>query len=175
MKIICISGKAGSGKDTCARMLRAELQANGSKVLLVHYADLLKFICCEFFGWNGEKDKKGRTLLQYVGTDVIRRTDPDYWVAFIAHILSLFPDEWEYVLIPDTRFPNELSYLQNRGFKVAHVRVVRPGSSGGLTAAQLAHTSETALDGVEPDFVIDNRGDLEELKEQVLALMPELS
>lgn len=164
MKVICISGKAGSGKDTCARMLEADLQANGCKVLLVHYADLLKFICRTFFDWNGEKDEAGRSLLQHVGTDVIRREDPDYWVRFIADVLRWFPCEWDYVLLPDARFPNEINVLRERGFDVTHIRVVRDGYTGSLTGEQMAHASETSLDGVQPDILVVNNGGLEDLR-----------
>ena len=101
MKILCISGKAQHGKDTTANYLYNELKDKGYKVMITHYADLLKFICSNMFGWDGKKNEKGRHLLQYVGTDIIRKQKPDYWVDFIISILELFPNEWEYVLIPD--------------------------------------------------------------------------
>lgn len=167
MRVICFSGKAGSGKDTSAGMFKQILQDNGSKVLLIHYADLLKFICRAFFGWNGEKDASGRTLLQHVGTDVVRKETPDYWVDFIADMLRRFPEEWEYVLIPDARFPNEIDVLRERGFDVTHVRVVRDGHTGGLTGEQMAHASETSLDDVQPDITIINDGSLEGLEQQI--------
>ena len=106
MKIITISAKAKNGKDFCASLIKQKLESRGNKVLIAHYADLLKYICKTFFGWDGKKNQEGRTLLQYVGTDVIRQKNPDYWVNFIVSILNLFPNEWDYVLIPDTRFPN---------------------------------------------------------------------
>ena len=44
MKVITISGKAQNGKDTTAGLLKAALEADGYKVLITHYADLLKYI-----------------------------------------------------------------------------------------------------------------------------------
>lgn len=63
MKIICISGHAQHGKDTFAKMLEEELELRNQKVLVTHYADLVKYICKQFFGWDGQKDEAGRHLL----------------------------------------------------------------------------------------------------------------
>ena len=159
MKIICISGHAQNGKDTVAKMMRDLLQMDGYRVLITHYADLVKFVCTNFFGWDGNKDEHGRQLLQNVGTDIVRRQNPDYWVDFIADMLTFFKDEWDYVLIPDTRFPNEISKLRKRGFSVEHVRVSRPDFDNHLTEEQKNHPSETALDETFPDALIVNSGD----------------
>lgn len=163
MQIIAISGKAQHGKDTTASVMKAMLESDGYKVLVVHYADLLKHICRSFFDWNGEKDDAGRHILQYVGTDIIRKQRPDFWVEFIIDVLQLFPNEWDYVLIPDCRFPNEIHCLKNAGFDMVHLRVVRTNFESPLTEAQKQHPSETALDGVEPDYYINNSGTLDEL------------
>lgn len=152
MKLILITGKAQHGKDATAKALKQIIEADGKKVLIAHYADLLKYICKTFFGWNGEKDEAGRTLLQRVGTDVIRKKDPDYWVRFIKSILSLFPEEWDYVIIPDTRFPNEIMFFDS--VEPTTVKVIRPNFKSSLTAEQQAHPSETALDNY--DFLIDH-------------------
>lgn len=53
--IICISGKAQNGKDTSAAIFKVELEKLGKKVLVAHYADYLKFICTNYFMWNGKK------------------------------------------------------------------------------------------------------------------------
>lgn len=108
-RFLCISGKAQNGKDTTAAMFYEELTKRGYRALLTHYADLLKHICRSLFGWDGEKDEAGRTLLQRVGTDCIRRQKPSYWVDFLTGIVRMFPDEWDFVIVADVRFPNELS------------------------------------------------------------------
>ena len=95
MKVITISAKAKSGKDFCANLIKQKLETRGNKVLITHYADLLKYICKTFFNWDGKKNMEGRTLLQYVGTDVIRQKNPDYWVNFLIGIFNLFPDPGE--------------------------------------------------------------------------------
>ncbi len=63
-------------------MLDEHLKANGHRVLIAHFGDLVKYICEKFFAWDGAKTKKGRTLLQYVGTDVVRTQRPSYWTDF---------------------------------------------------------------------------------------------
>ena len=155
MKVICISAKARHGKDTVAVILKEQLQAKGNKVLITHFADLLKYICKTFFGWNGEKDEKGRTLLQYVGTDVIGTKRPGYWVMFIIDLLRLFENEWDYVIIPDCRYPIEHKYMRNN-FDTYLLRVERPDFDNGLTEAQKNHPSETCMDTFPFDATIIN-------------------
>lgn len=167
MQIIAISGKAQHGKDTTANYMRDALEADGYRVLVAHYADLLKFICKQYFGWDGQKDEKGRRILQYVGTDVVRTKKPNYWVNFIKSLLELFPEQWDYVIIPDCRFPNEIDELRNAGFQTIHMRVKRTNFESQLTPEQQSHPSETALDDRTPDYYIYNCSTLDDLQEAI--------
>ena len=164
MRILAISGHAQNGKDTIAGLLRDSLKTDGNRVLVTHYADLLKYMCRTFFDWDGNKDEKGRHILQYVGTDIIRKQAPDFWVDFISSVLTYFNENWDYVLIPDTRFPNEIDKLLSNGFDVTHIRVVRPNFESSLTEEQKNHPSETALDNANPDFYIYNEGSIDGLQ-----------
>lgn len=175
MKVILISGKAQNGKDTTAGIIRDALEADGFKVLIAHYGDLVKYVSKTFFGWNGEKDEAGRTLLQYVGTDVIRTKRENYWVDFLAGILELFNGEWDYVLVPDCRFPNEVECMKDAGFDVTHVRVVRQNFISPLTEEQQRHPSETALDDTIPDAYINNYGTIDDLRITISKWLTELN
>lgn len=160
MKIICISGKAEAGKTTSAKVIKTILDERGYRCLITNYAGVLKFICGAFFGWDGKKDEAGRALLQRVGTDVVRKQDPDFWVNFMKSVLLMFNDEWDYVLIDDVRFPNEIEGLKD-SFEVIKLRVNRPGYDNSLTEEQRKHASETSLDNYEFDYYLDNPGDVQ--------------
>ena len=174
MKIICISGKARHGKDVTATFLSKALEKRGCKVLIAHYGDLVKYICKTFFGWNGEKDEAGREMLQFVGTDVIRKQNPDFWVNFVRDILRFFPGRWDYVIIPDCRFQNEVEIMKTTFLDAVHIRVIRPDFISPLTAKQQAHVSETALDSVTPDYLIYNVGTLEDHERRIDLLADEM-
>lgn len=167
MKVILISGKAQNGKDTVAGTLQKKLTADNNRVLVTHYADLLKYICRNYFGWDGNKDEQGRQMLQYVGTDVIRKQNPTLWVDFVAMILKYFHENWDYVIIPDCRFPNEVTTMIENGFDTVHLRVVRDNFESPLTREQQEHPSETALDDVVPDYYINNSGTLADLEQTI--------
>lgn len=168
---ICISGKAQNGKDTSAEIFKNELIIRGHSVLVIHQADLLKYICKAFFNWNGEKDEAGRTLLQQVGTNVIRKVEPDFWVDFIAKVTGFFKDTWDYIIVPDTRFPNELEKLKANDANIFHVRVIREGFKSPLTEEQQQHPSETALDGIESDFTLINDKGINDLYGGVVSIL----
>lgn len=172
-KVICISGKARHGKDTVAEIVRNLLIERGQRVGIVHYADLLKYFCKTYFGWDGNKDEKGRSILQHVGTDVVRKKEPDYWVDFLINFLHLFEDEWDYVLVPDCRFPNEVDGFVNE-FLFSHWRVQRPNFDNQLTEEQKQHPSETALDKHWLDELIINDGTIEELTNKLSSLVDEM-
>ena len=174
MKVITISAKAQHGKDYTASLMKERLEDMGYSVLVCHYADLLKYICKQFFGWNGEKDVEGRTLLQRVGTEGIRSVKPNYWVDFIRDILTFFPDEWDCVIIPDTRFPNEIEWLKDDGYDTISVRVVRPDFENNLTEEQRLHPSEVALDYYNFDYKLINDGTPEGMTREVNALITKI-
>lgn len=175
MKIICISGKARHGKDTLAGILKDHLESNGYRVLIAHFGDLVKYICEKFFDWDGQKDAKGRTLLQYVGTDVVRTQEPNYWTNFVKSVLTLFPNEWDYVLIPDCRFPNEIECFKDDVHFDAHlVRITRPNFDSGLTTEQLNHPSETSMDDYMADCYVMNASTLEALANKAPEILQSL-
>ena len=172
-KFLCISGHARHGKDTSAEMFKQHLEQMGYRVIIAHYADLLKYICKSFFGWNGEKDEFGRTMLQRVGTDQVRRLNPNYWVDFITGVVRMFSDTWDFVIVPDARFPNELYRIVDAGFPMTHIRVVRDGFESDLTDEQKSHSSETALDSYEYDYLLHNNT-FEQLNSDVRKLCEEI-
>lgn len=98
---------------------------------------------------------------------MVRQKRPDFWVSFLVNVLDLFPDEWDYVLIPDCRFPNEIEAMRNAGFDVTHLRIVRPNFNSPLTVEQQQHPSETALDSYHADYVICNDGTISDLKRKL--------
>lgn len=170
MKIILISGKARSGKDTFGKALQLEFEKHGKRVLNIHYADFLKFFCKEYLGWDGRKDVQGRQILQRIGTDVVRNNYADAWVDIMIALLRGMNTEYDYVLIPDTRFPNEIDSVKaaNKEYKFADevwaLRVERPGFDNDLTVEQKAHPSETALDDYEFGHYYLNTKTFEELQ-----------
>lgn len=166
VRVCCISAKARHGKDTAAEMLKEYLESQGQRVLIIHFADLLKFICKQFFGWDGAKDEKGRTLLQYIGTDVVGAKRPAYWAEFVVSFLKLFENEWDYILIPDCRYPVEIATLRDE-FKTVLLRVERPDFDNGLTEAQKQHPSEVDMDNFTFDAVLLNNGSLESFRDKV--------
>lgn len=166
LKVCCISAKARHGKDTAAAIMAEYLESQGKRVLITHYADLLKFVCKNFFGWNGDKDEAGRTLLQRVGTDIIGAKKPAYWAEFIVDILNFFKDEWDYVLIPDTRYPIEVSTVEDN-FETVVLRIERPNFNNGLTENQQKHPSEVMMDDYPFDALLYNDSDLATFKDKV--------
>ena len=172
MKVCCISAKARHGKDTAAEILKEYLESKGNRALIIHYADLLKYICKQFFGWDGNKDEKGRTLLQYIGTDVVGAKNPAYWAEFIVGFLKMFENEWDYVLIPDCRYPVEVATVE-RAFETIVLRVERPNFDNGLTEAQKSHPSEVDMDNYHFDLILYNDKGLDEFTDKVFTFANE--
>lgn len=162
MRVITISGKARSGKTTIANALKEKLELQGMRVKIVNFADYLKMILKEYYGWNGEKDEKGRKLLQEVGTDIMRKNNENIWVRVIIELLKAFGDTVDVVIIPDTRFKNEIVMLRDCPIIEGPftVRVEREGDYSDLTEEQKRHPSETALDDWKFDLIVKNDKDL---------------
>ena len=167
MKVLCISGHAGSGKGTVALMLQKILEARENQVLILNYGDFVKLVASGGFHWNGLKDQQGRAILQKVGTDIGRAVNPDVWIDCMLSILTTMQSVFDYVLIADVRFENEISRLKEAGLDVKHLRVLRDECSGDMTDMQRKHVSEIALDYAIADYYINNSGSMYDLNDKV--------
>lgn len=179
MKTLILSGKSGAGKDMLAHFMKEELERQGKKVIVMHYGDAVKWVLRDYFNWDGKKDEKGRTLLQHVGTDIVRAKYPNFWTAIVVGLLSAFEDEFDFALIPDARFPNEIEIVSD-ALDVITIRIDRKNSDGSdwvnplFTPEQLKHPSETSLDNYVFDYIVHNDEGLELLKESAITLLNDI-
>lgn len=175
--IITVSAKAQHGKDSFAEAFKKVAEENKNRVLIIHYADVLKYVCKQYFGWNGEKDEAGRTILQHVGTELVRNNHPNAWVNIVKEIVLGLQTEYDFVVIPDTRFPNELDW-EDTPFFTYSVRLNRKNEDGtnfdnGLTTEQKNHLSEISLDNYAFNYVIENKN-LQDIEDAAQAILEDI-
>jgi hypothetical protein len=113
--------------------------------------------------WAKPTSDRMRKLLQWWGTDFRRSQDPDYWVKEALNVMAL---STRYV-VSDVRFPNEVEFIRKHGGVIW--RIDRETTPNGIPG----HASESAVDTIQPDQVVDNRGTLLDLAGLLNALLRE--
>lgn len=165
--IVLIGGRAGEGKSTFTRFCGEYLlREKNIGSVIVPFARMVKETAF-VMGWDGEKDDKGRKLLQEVGK-IGREYDLDLWA---NHAIDFIKDcdgqGFEYYFIDDWRFPNESKVIVEHFSPTLKVRMRRPEESHTLFGTALYNdVSEASLSDEDSyyDYVIKNSKDLDELK-----------
>ena len=211
--IIGICGLIGAGKDTMADYL-----VNIHQFRRESFANTLKDAVSAVFGWDrdllegrtrhsrewreqvdawwadrlGMPDLTPRWVLQYWGTEVVRRSfHDDTWIASLENRLRKTTDD---VVISDCRFPNEIGAIKRAGGLVVRVHrgpdpewygfaeMINRGPEKNIewswAKTQLdkfnIHASETAWIGTAFDAVIDNNSTMDHLYAQINDLVQDL-
>ena len=167
--IIGITGHARHGKDSTADVI---VKYFGYKKHAL--ADVMKEACRVIFGWTDEHlygDKKDmvderfgvspRHALQSLGTEwgQYKLSEYDSFKETTGRKLwvnSLLNRVHGDTVIADVRFPHEAEAIRERGGFI--IRVNRDYE------IDLSHESERAIDEINPDFTIQNRGNLIDLE-----------
>jgi hypothetical protein len=106
-----------------------------------------------------------RQMMQTLGTEWGRSCiHPDIWVIVAEGIARKQLKSGQNVVIDDVRFPNEAEMIRRLGGELWLVD--RPG-----VVYEGSHASEGALHDIVPDAVINNSGNLEQLREVVTGLL----
>lgn len=151
--IILVSGLAGSGKTTFAEMLKGLYQ----RFYIASFAEPIKRVATTVYAWDGNKDDRGRKLLQDIGT-IGRDYDENIWIKKLCYKADVVHAVGRPVVVDDWRYPNEYSYLFHAGYDVVKVRIIGRKNEN----MQFTHASETALQTVEDvqpeyfDYIISN-------------------
>ena len=175
--IIGLSGKIGSGKSTVADIF----EMNG--FYLDSFAKSVKDVSNSIFGfdrsrlegitkedreWREKPDERysilfnksfsPRDSLILIGTTLGRnQIHQDIWVETVFNRYNSSHNQ--NLVITDVRFPNEYNAIKKRGGIL--IRIERHNTY------RIEHESETSLDTYPFDYVIENNGTIEELKEKV--------
>ena len=171
--ILGISGKAGSGKDTIANIIK-ELH---SGTVILHFGDALKDIVSRAFNivretLDSQEGKKeiypylgitNREILQRVGTLFRENFFENIW---INNVMNQIDNPNGIYIIPDVRYPEELKAIQSIGGVI--IRVERPGIN------KMTHHSETALDNYPFEYIVNNDRTINDLSNKIKDLWKKL-
>lgn len=185
MIVIGLGAKARQGKNFVANYMQEAVEA----ISLYAFADELKLYCKEHHDelvpkWQLAHQTKQQPgfkedaiygctpILQWYGSDVARKEDPDTWVKALAKRIET--EKPTVAVITDCRFENEAQFVKERGgYLVEVIRRNPDGSQFRDPGRDPNHISETALDEYMGwDYTIMCKdGDLNALKAKSLMVL----
>lgn len=167
MKIYIIAGKARHGKDTIKDFIHKIY--DDKKCINLSYGSYIKEYAMKISDWDGSDETKPRTLLQELGTDIIRnKIDEHFFIKRLCDDIKVYSYFFEVATISDARFPDELDIPREMFDDVIIIKVVRSNFETPLSSKEQVHRTETALDNYDNyDYVIENDGTLDDLEEKV--------
>ncbi len=173
--IYIIAGKARSGKDTIASIIKDYYQTIGKTTVVLAYSKYIKDYAKTISNWDGSDETKPRELLQILGTEIIRgKIDQAFFVNRIVEDIKIYSFFFDNIIIADARYPDEIDTPKQAFPTTKSIHVVRPNFISELTDTQNQHRSETGLDSYHNyDLEVINDGDLETLKLKIINLIKE--
>ena len=124
-RIYLLHARAQSGKDTCAAIMKEEYEKRGKRVIVIAFADYVKFVLDKYYGIPHARTKEYRTRIQQFATDQVRSASPDFWAKTVSNLLYCIQNDFDIVVIPDWRFENEYKNLRwNIGADVNIIKVL---------------------------------------------------
>ncbi len=175
MKIYMIGGKARNGKDTLANFMKKYFEKNGKKTCIMHIGNYIKHFAIDYFDWDGNDETKPRTLLQHLGTDIIRikMNKPNFFIDRLLQDIEVLDNFFDIAIISDVRLPLEFDSIKKVYPDTKKINIKRPELISELSSKEQKHITETALDDYDNyDYKIINI-DLKSLEEEAMKLVEE--
>ncbi len=173
MKVYLISGKARHGKDTIGNFIQEIYESKGLKVCRSQISKYLKVYIKDYFGWDGKEETKPRTLLQELGTDIIREklNKPRFFIDRTIEDIEILGNFFDVMIITDIRLPLEITSIKERFDDVVTINIERINFESPLTDKQQHHKIENAMEDFKDyDYEVIN-DTLEELKQTALNIV----
>lgn len=174
MRIFLVAGKAGSGKNEVAKLIKEYYIYKLQDCAITHYSKYIKNFALELTDWDGTEANKPRDFMQLAG-DKIRAIDPNYFTSNMVRDIEVYKQFVNNLVISDVRMPEEIETIKENFDEVYAIYVVNQFGSSKLTIEQQSHITETALEGYnEFDYTLAN-DTLNALKEKVFKYLEGLN
>lgn len=175
-KIFIIAGKANAGKDTTAELIDNDIKLKNMRAVNLQISSYIKMYAKVISGWDGSEESKPRSLLQELGTEIIRnKIDEKLFIRRIIEDIKVYSYYFDVITISDARLPLELDLISDAFSNVYRLNVIRPNFENNLNLKEKKHITETALDNYNDyEYTIINDGSFEELNEKVIKIVDEV-
>lgn len=175
-KVFIISGKANSGKDTTASLINNYAKLLNLKSINLQISSYIKMYAKNISNWDGSEDEKPRSLLQELGTDIIRnKIDEKLFIRRIIEDIKVYSYYFDIITISDARLPLELDLIKNEFSYVYRLNIIRPNFENNLSSNEKKHITEVALDNYNNyEYIIENNGSFDDLNKKIVKIVDEV-
>ena len=174
--IFIVSGKANAGKDNTCELINNNVKLKSLKSINLQFSSYIKMYAKKISGWNGEEETKPRSLLQELGTEIIRKKiDEMFFINRIIGDIKVYSYYFDIITISDARLPVEIDTISKEFKNVVKINVVRPNFENNLNNIERKHITETALDNYDNyDYTLVNDGTINDLNEKIKKIFNEV-
>lgn len=159
IKVYLICGKARSGKDTAADIIKEKLTDSGYKVCNIQIMRTLKGYLKDYFNWDGSEENKPRRLLQNMGTELIREklNMPNFHIDRLTEDIKVLSNYFEVFIVDDIRLVSEIEEIKRRFNNVTSIGIEKENYISPLSESEEKHITEHDLDNYDKfDYKIIN-------------------
>lgn len=174
--IFIVSGKANSGKDTSCELINNYVKLKGLKSVNLQFSSYIKMYAKVISGWDGNEDTKPRSLLQELGTNIIRnKIDNEFFIKRIIGDIKVYSYYCDVITISDARLPLEMDSIASEFNNVYKISIERPNFNNNLNNTEKKHITEVALDNYDDyDYKLVNDGTIEDLNKKIIKMVDEV-
>ena len=172
--LIAFAGPIGVGKSEAAKMVKGAIIMSFATPLKNAAKELFGFTTQQLYTLEGKQEVDPRwgvtprEMLHWLGTDVMRKRFPGFWVKRMEYALQDINSPG-HIVIDDCRFPDEAAMVRRLGGTVVHVHGRQPKIE--VDTRTVEHEAEKPLEIFSGDLSLDNSGDLTLLKRRVAELV----
>lgn len=161
MKLYGFVGRAGSGKDTCATLLKNKLtfslHCDPHEIIQLSFAGPLKRDLANMLQIDetyfhdrvlkespvpGYEQHTPRSLMTWYGTLMKQKFGNDFWIRRMAQEINIRKHSSKCIMITDVRFVDEMEFIRSRGGEIIYMdrdKVLHPIDT------DTAHISELSV------------------------------
>lgn len=175
-RIYILGGKARSGKDTTADIIKEYYEEKEKKAIILSYGSYIKEYAKNISDWDGRDETKPRTLLQVLGTDIIRNNIDDmFFIKRIIGDIHVYSYFFDVIIISDARFEKEITNIKDTFNDVIDINIKRPSFDNGLNELEKNHSTEQGLNNYNSyKYIVNNDALISDLKLKIIKIIEEV-
>ena len=166
MKLFIIGGKADTGKNVLAQMIKEYYEKREEKTIITEYSKYIKMYAMEILGTT----KKDRKFLQDLGENIRKNIDHNFFIKRAQDDIGVYQAYFDNIVICDARLIPEITLMKTK-YKNCYTIHLLGKESNNLSNDEKKHITELEFDNFEDfDYIISN----DNLKEEITKILDDI-